>query len=75
VTIFDTFDVVSLNYNRKEQKNTKKGTDAEMKKSKESEIKESAEKEMLRYEVRELISETEDIELLRIIYLTLLKSR
>ena len=39
------------------------------------ETDEKLEMEMLRFEIRDLLAETEDIELLRLIYLTLLKSR
>lgn len=46
-----------------------------MEKGKKTEIKESAEKDMLRFEIRDLLAETEDIDLLRLIYVTLLKCR
>ena len=46
-----------------------------MKKGKETKNDETIEMEMLRFEIRDLLAETEDIELLRLIYLTLLKSR
>lgn len=46
-----------------------------MEKGKKTEIKESAEKDMLRFEIRDLIAETEDIDLLRLIYVTMLKCR
>lgn len=46
-----------------------------MEKGKKTEIKESAEKDMLRFEIRDLLAETEDIDLLRLIYVTMLKCR
>ena len=46
-----------------------------MKKGKETKNDETIEMEMLRFEIRDMLAETEDIELLRIIYITMLKSR
>ena len=46
-----------------------------MEKGKKTKNDKTIEMEMLRFEIRDLIAETEDIDLLRLIYVTLLKSR
>ena len=46
-----------------------------MEKGKKTKNDETIEMEMLRFEIRDLLAETEDIDLMRLIYLTLLKSR
>ncbi len=46
-----------------------------MEKGKKTKNDETIEMEMLRFEIRDLLAETEDIDLLRIIYITMLKCR